>query len=84
MSAITIDTAVEAQVRAIITDALELEEDLTPTGLFVDEYGADSLAAIELLSTLERTFGVTIEQDELPKMIHLEAVLEVLSRAEAR
>ncbi|MET9504145.1 acyl carrier protein [Streptomyces sp. NPDC006259] len=84
MSAITIDEAVEIQVRAIVTDALELEEELTATGLFVDDYGADSLAAIELLSTLEKTFGVTIEQDELPKMVNLEAVLEVLSRAAAR
>ena len=84
MSAITIDATVEAQVRAIVADALELEEELTSTGLFVDEYGADSLAAIELLSTLEKTFGVTIEQDELPRMVNLEAVLEVLSRAAAR
>ncbi len=84
MSAITIDETVEAQVRAIVADALELEEELTSTGLFVDEYGADSLAAIELLSTLEKTFGVTIEQDELSKMVNLEAVLEVLSRAAAR
>ena len=84
MSAITIDATVEAQVRAIVADALELEEELTSTGLFVDEYGADSLAAIELLSTLEKTFGVTIEQDELAKMVNLEAVLEVLSRAAAR
>ncbi|MEU5607604.1 acyl carrier protein [Streptomyces sparsogenes] len=85
MSAITIDTAAEDKVREILANSLDLEgEELTRTGLFVDEYGADSLCAIEMLSALEVAFGVTIEQDELQNMIHFEAVLEVLSRAESR
>ncbi|MFF8592597.1 acyl carrier protein [Streptomyces sp. NPDC015220] len=84
MSALTIDAAVEAQVREIVADVLELEDDLTPTGRFVDDYGADSLAAIELLAKLEKTFGITIPQESLAEMVSLEAVLDVLARAEAR
>ncbi|WP_035800021.1 acyl carrier protein [Kitasatospora mediocidica] len=73
------------KVREIIADALDLEaEELTLTGLFIEDYGADSLSAIEVLASLEKAFGVTIQQDELHHMISLEAVLEVLSRAAAR
>ncbi|AXK33546.1 acyl carrier protein [Streptomyces armeniacus] len=81
---VTIDEATEAKVREILVESLELEEELTRTGLFKEDYDADSLGAIEVLSALEKTFGVTIEQDELPNMVNFEAVLEVLSRAEAR
>ncbi|OEU94799.1 acyl carrier protein [Streptomyces oceani] len=82
---VTIDDATEAKVREILVESLELEdEELTRTGRFIEDYDADSLGAIEVLSALEKTFGVTIEQDELSNMVNLEAVLEVLSRAEAR
>lgn len=82
---VTIDDATEAKVREIIVDSLEIDDaDLTRTGLFNEEYDADSLGAIEVLSLLEKAFGVTIEQDELPNMVNFEAVLEVLSRAETR
>ncbi|MEC4017530.1 acyl carrier protein [Streptomyces sp. H27-D2] len=85
MSIVTIDAATEAKVIEILVDSLDLEGgQLTRTGLFIEDYGADSLGAIEVLSCLETTFGVTIEQDELPRMINMEAVLEVLARAEAR
>jgi acyl carrier protein len=85
MSAVTIDAATEAKVRAIVADCLDMEaDDIEPTALFTEEYGADSLGAIEMLAGLEKAFGVTIEQSELAKMIHLRAVLDVLSQAEAR
>ncbi|GAA2084326.1 hypothetical protein GCM10009801_45390 [Streptomyces albiaxialis] len=85
MSTVVIDEKTEATVREILVNSLDLEgEELTRTGLFVEDYGADSLGAIEVLSALEKTFDVTIEQEELPAMVNLEAVLDVLSRAAAR
>ncbi|MFG3253802.1 acyl carrier protein [Streptomyces sp. NPDC048172] len=85
MSTVVIDEKTEATVREILVNSLDLEgEELTRTGLFVEDYGADSLGAIEVLSALEKTFDVTIEQEELPAMVNLEAVLDVLSRAASR
>ncbi len=85
MTTLTIDETTEPKVRAILADCLDMEADeIAPTGLFTEEYGADSLGAIEMLAGLEKAFGVTIAQDELANMIHLRAVLDVLSRAEAR
>ncbi|MFD9722409.1 acyl carrier protein [Streptomyces sp. NPDC059072] len=82
----TVNTPVDATaVRAIITDILELEDDeLTGTSLFIEDHGADSLGAIEILSRIEKELGVVIPQDDLVKLVHLDAVLEVLATAERR
>ncbi|MFF9977460.1 acyl carrier protein [Streptomyces erythrochromogenes] len=82
----TVNTPVDVQaVRAIVTDILELEDDeLTGTSLFIEDHGADSLGAIEILSRIEKELGVVIPQDDLVKLIHLDAVLEVLAAAERR
>ncbi|MFD5465588.1 acyl carrier protein [Kitasatospora sp. NPDC127059] len=75
----------EPKVREIVADCLDLElDELTLTDHFIDHYGADSLNAIEVLARLEKEFHVTIPQEELPNMVNLAAVLEVLSRATAR
>lgn len=75
----------EAVVRAIIIDVLEVEEgDLTRTSLFIEDLGADSLAAIEILSRLEQELGLTIAQEDLFRMTDLDAVLAVLNGAERR
>ncbi|MBZ9596747.1 acyl carrier protein [Streptomyces yangpuensis] len=72
-------------VRAIITDILELDDaELTGTSLFIEDHGADSLGAIEILSRIEKELGVVIPQDDLVKLVHLDAVLEVLATAERR
>lgn len=72
----------EARVKEIVCDVLELETDeVTPTSLFIEEHGADSLLAIEMLAALERAFDVTIEQDQLARMINLEGVQAVVDEA---
>ncbi|MCW7944036.1 polyketide-8 synthase acyl carrier protein [Streptomyces hygroscopicus] len=71
-----------AKVREIICDVLEIEEDeIEPEALFVENYGADSLQAIEILSSLEKSFGIVIDQSELARMVNLEAVNDVVTEA---
>ncbi|AZM56510.1 polyketide-8 synthase acyl carrier protein [Streptomyces sp. WAC 01529] len=72
-------------IKEIVCDILELEEDeVTETSLFIEEHGADSLRAIEILAALEKEFGITIDQSELAQMINLEAVYKVVAEAPAR
>ena len=74
-----------AAVRSIILDVLELEdEEHTATSLFIEDHGADSLGAIEILSRIEAELGVVIPQEDLVKLVHFDAVLEVLATAEGR
>jgi acyl carrier protein len=69
------------QLRAIITEILELEPDeLTETGDFVDDYDADSLLGIAIVARIDRDLGVAIPPADLPDMVNLSAVLEIVER----
>ncbi|MGO9959035.1 MAG: acyl carrier protein [Solirubrobacteraceae bacterium] len=68
------------EVREIISEVLELEPgELTDDGSFVEDYGADSLRAIEILAQLEKKYGVEIPQTELPNMTDVNAVMRVIA-----
>jgi len=70
------------KVRDIVCEILEINPaDVTPTSLFKEDHGADSLRAIEILAALERSFRVTIDQSELSRMVNLDGVYAVVSRA---
>jgi acyl carrier protein len=65
------------ELREIVAEVLELEpEEITDAADFVDEYGADSLRAIEILARIEKRYRVEIPQSELPKMQNLRAVYD--------
>jgi acyl carrier protein len=66
-------------IREIVLEILELEDDeLRDEGHFVDDYEADSLRAIEILARLENKFGISIPQNDLPKMDSVENVYKVV------
>jgi acyl carrier protein len=68
-------------VRNILADILEIDAaELTDEGSFSDEYGADSLRAVEILATLEKEFAVKIPEAELANMGNFRQVIEVLGR----
>ena len=69
------------ELRDIVAEVLELEPDeITDTADFVEEYGADSLRAIEILARIEKRYHVEIPQSELPKMQNLRAVCDEVAR----
>lgn len=71
-----------AKIKDIVCDILEIEPDeLTDTSLFKEEHDADSMAAIEILSQLERAFGADIDQADLPRMVHLDGIVAVVAEA---
>ncbi|MFB6891039.1 acyl carrier protein [Kitasatospora sp. NPDC056327] len=72
----------KAQIKDTVCRILELDpEQLTDTSLFKEEHDADSLRAIEILAALERQFDITIEQDELARMVNLDGVESVVDQA---
>lgn len=63
------------ELRELIAEVLELEpEELTDHGNFVEDYGADSLRAIEILARIEKRYDIEVPQSALPEMTDLEAV----------
>lgn len=80
MTDITTNKARLEELREITADVLEIEpEELTDEGHFSEEYEADSLRAIEILSRIDKRYGVEIPQEELPRMDNLLHVYEVVA-----
>lgn len=70
------------QIKDVVCEILEIEpEEVTETSLFKEDHDADSLRAIEILAALEKTFKVTINQAELPRMINLNSVYDVVAES---
>ncbi|MFJ9871275.1 acyl carrier protein [Streptomyces sp. NPDC101165] len=68
------------EIREIVADSLEIEpEEMTETSHFVEDHDGDSLRAIEILARLEKRYGIEIPQSELPRMINLRAVYDVVA-----
>ena len=63
---------VKDELRQIIVEIAEIEEipDETP---FAD-LGIDSMMAIEIVADVEKAYDITIEEDELADLTHLQAV----------
>ncbi|GLW06800.1 hypothetical protein Misp01_19300 [Microtetraspora sp. NBRC 13810] len=69
------------QLRGILVEVLDIEPDeLTETSDFVNDHGADSLLAIDIISSIERDMGVHIPSEALPEMTDLSSVLDLVNR----
>ncbi|CAG6391064.1 acyl carrier protein [Streptomyces cocklensis] len=77
MAVISADT--RDRIKTLVSDVLEVESDeLTDTSRFVEDHDADSMRLIEILSSLELNLKVTIPQSELPRMVNLSGVYDVV------
>jgi acyl carrier protein len=69
------------ELQEIAVEVLEIEDDeITPTSMFIEDHDADSLRAIEILARIEKKYKVDIPQAELPNMVNLQSVYEVVAR----
>jgi acyl carrier protein len=69
------------QLRVIAAEVLEREpEEIADAADFRSEYDADSMRAIEILSRIEKRYGIEIPQSELAKMQSLNAVYDVVAQ----
>lgn len=67
------------EVKELVCELLELDpSEVTDTSRFVDDHEADSLMLIEILAGLEKRFNVVIAQSEVPRMVSMRGVYEVL------
>lgn len=60
---------VEARVKEIIVNKLGVEESqVTNDASFINDLGADSLDTVELIMEFEKSFDVTIEDEDAEKI----------------
>lgn len=68
------------KIRAILADQLDIEESaITPDSLLVEDLGADSLDAIDLVMSVEDEFGIEVPDEVIEKM---ESVKDITSYVE--
>ena len=74
---------VAQKVKSIIAEQLGVKiEEVTESASFVDDLGADSLDAVELVMALEEEFGIEIPDEDAEKMTNVgEAVRYIEEKA---
>lgn len=71
-----------AELRDMAADIFTVEpEEVERATSFVDDLGADSLLAVELLSRIEQRYGVMIDANDLEKMTDLLSTYKVVADA---
>jgi len=69
----------EQEVRKIIAEVTEKDPKLiTPDAHLVDDLGADSMMALEILAALEKKFKLIIPEDSLPKLTSLKKIIGMM------
>jgi acyl carrier protein len=72
------------RIKDIVCEILDVEADeVSDTGLFTEEHGADSMSAVAIMSALESTFDVEIDESKLARMVNLDGVIAVVDEAMA-
>lgn len=57
------------EIISIIAKQLKVDEaEITPDTDILDDLGADSLDVVELLMTIEDTYGITVPDDEVQNL----------------
>jgi acyl carrier protein len=62
-------------IRSIVIDELELDpNEVTDDGHFVDDYDADSLGLIQILTRIQKELGVAVPDKDQQKLVSLNAI----------
>lgn len=68
------------KIRAILAEQLDVDEDsITPDSLIVEDLGADSLDAIDIVMSVEDEFGIEVPDEIVEKM---ESVNDIITFVE--
>ena len=69
---------IENEIREIVAEILQIPaEELDTSASFFDEYGMDSLRALEILAKVENRYNITIDPDHLAKMTCIDEVIHL-------
>ena len=76
---------VEAKVKEILLEILDVqEEDITPTASFIDDLKATSIDLVEIVTALQNTFDVNINEAEVARLRTVQDAVDFLKAAIAQ
>lgn len=68
------------KIKEILADQLDIEEEaITPESLLVEDLGADSLDAIDIVMSVEDEFGIEVPDEIIEK---IESVSDIITFVE--
>lgn len=68
--------SVEERVRALVKSQLDADGDFEDSASFMDDLGADSLDAVELIMSLEEEFDIEIPDEEVEGITTVQAAID--------
>ena len=75
----TASTIDKEDLRAVVADALDAPvENVTDSASFVDELGVDSLLSLEVMVSVEQSYGIKLTEDELARLVTFQDVWETV------
>ena len=73
-------SSIEERVKKIVAEQLGVGEDeVTPNASFIDDLGADSLDAVELVMALEEEFECEIPDEEAENITTLQQAVDYIN-----
>ncbi len=73
-------SSIEERVKKIVAEQLGVSEDeVTPDASFIDDLGADSLDAVELVMALEEEFECEIPDEEAENITTLQQAVDYIN-----
>ena len=70
----------ESEIRSLVAKIIEVDpQKITLETNFVEELGADSMMALEIMAALEKKYNITIPEEALPKMVNLTQVIDIVT-----
>ena len=71
--------AFEEDIREIVAEIIEVDpEEIGNDTNLVTDLGTDSMMALEILATIEKKYKLVIPEKELPNMITLLQILDIM------
>jgi acyl carrier protein len=80
----TLDNTTEKFIKNLVCDILDINPtDVRDTSRF-EHNGAGSLFTIEIVTRLGKMLDITLEQQDIPKMVDLKSVYHVVAEARGK
>ncbi len=75
---------IQEKVTEIIVEQLGVSADqVKPEAKMIEDLGADSLDAVELVMAIEEEFGLEVPDEEAEKLISVSDIIEHVEKAQA-
>ncbi|HAA54539.1 MAG TPA: acyl carrier protein [Myxococcales bacterium] len=70
------------EIREVIAEVGEIDEmdSIQPEVHFINDLGLDSMMLLEVLSTLERRYKISIPEEEFPNMVTLNSCVDTVEK----